>query len=79
MICKECRHYDETAYAFDNHHASGRFCYNRDPYEPDLSPFHTHSEFPFVTHSSSCCRAWQPLTFQERVTAGNAEGRLFAI
>lgn len=76
--CGNCRHYDDTAYAFENHWASGRICERRDPYQPDLSPYHTHPRYPHVTHSGSCCRAWEELTLDQQIVAGSREGRLFA-
>jgi hypothetical protein len=75
LDCAFCRHYDETAYAFPNHHASGRICEHRVAYEPDLSPFRDHPKFPHVTHSGSCCRAFEERT-NEQVQV--IEGRLFA-
>lgn len=75
--CEWCRHYDETAYAFDNHHASGRLCKHRDPYQPDLSPFRNHPSFPFITHAGSCCRAFADLTFDQNELRAHDAGRLF--
>lgn len=77
LLCRFCRHYDDTAYAFENHSASGRICERRDPYEPDLSPFHSHPRFPHVTHDGSCCRAWEPMTVEQSIEAGAQSGRLF--
>ena len=77
-FCEKCRWYDKTAYAYENHSASGRICEHRDPYEPDLSPFRNHPRFPFIASSGTSCRAWEPHTFDQRVDIGNSEGRLFA-
>lgn len=77
MTCKDCRHYDESAYAYENHHASGRICEHRVAYQPDLSPFRNHSRFPHVTHSGSSCRAIEEPPFEQRMAKANTEGRLF--
>ena len=76
-VCESCRHWDPEAYAFENHFASGRLCSHRDPYEPDLSPYHGHPAYPFITHSGACCRAWECLTFEQQIEAASVEGRLF--
>lgn len=77
MTCRECRYYREDAYAFGPF-ASGRVCSNRDPYQPDLSPFQGDPRMPYLTHAASCCRSWAAETFDQQVARGAEQGRLFA-